>query len=82
MVKAWVAPSPKVEANMQQLAATHEALRQSVQEIGEFLVMRECNLSAKERMAWLAEGVRTKSSLGAQACPGDGQLFWRDDAWY
>ena len=51
MVKAWVAPSPRVEANRQQRAASHEALRRRVQEIGDSLVMREGKPSAKERTA-------------------------------
>ena len=64
-VHAWVVPSPKIQANRQQRAASHEALRRRVQEIGDFFAKRDDKLSAKERLAWLAERVRAKSLPGA-----------------
>ena len=62
MVRAWVAPSPRVEANRLLRAASHEALRRRVQEIGEILVVRDGKPSAAQRMACLTDRVRAKSS--------------------
>ena len=62
VIKAWVAPSPRVEANRLLRAASNEALRCRVQEIGESLVVRGGKPSAAQRKAWLIDRVRAKSS--------------------
>jgi len=64
-VLAWVAPTPKVQANRQQRAASCDALRRRVQAIGEALVVREGKTPASERLASLAERVRARAALGA-----------------
>ena len=72
LVKAWVAPSPKVQANKQQRAASCEALRRRVQVIGTTLATRDGKPSAKDRLAWLAKRVRAKASRRAQGTLGMG----------
>ena len=62
---AWVAPSPKVQANRQQRAASCDALRRRVQEIGVTLVTRDGKTPTSVRLAGLAERVRAKAALGA-----------------
>ena len=69
---AWVAPSPKVQANRLQRAASCDALRRRVQEIGATLVTRDGKTPASVRMAWLASRVRAKVALGAYVHPGGG----------
>ena len=62
---AWVAPTPKVQANRQQRAASCDALRRRVQEIGGTLVTREGKSPACVPLASLAERVRARAALGA-----------------
>jgi hypothetical protein len=62
---AWVAPTPKVQANRQQRAGSCDALRMRVQDIGGTLATREGKTPASVRLAGLAERVRAKAALGA-----------------
>ena len=67
---AWVAPSPKVQANRLQRAASCDALRRRVQEIGATLVTRDGKTPASVRLAWLASARRLGLPWGMGSCSG------------